>query len=47
MKFISTIAACSATLAFSGLAFAGPGDDIIANETCGSCPTATTPKKAR
>ena len=25
MKLIPTIAACSATLAFSGLAFAGPG----------------------
>jgi len=46
MKFISTIAACSATLAFSGLAFAGPGEDIIAKEKCGSCHTATTTKKA-
>ena len=46
MKLISTIAACSATLAFSGVAFAGPGEDIIAKEKCGSCHTATTTKKA-
>ena len=46
MKLIPTIAACSATLAFSGLAFAGPGEDIIAKEKCGSCHTATTTKKA-
>ena len=45
MKLISTIAACSATLAFSGLAFAGPAEDIIAKEKCGSCHTATTTKK--
>jgi len=31
MKSISTIFACSATLAFSGLAFAGPAEDIIAS----------------
>ena len=46
MKFIPTIVACSATLALSGLAFAGPGEDIIAKEKCGSCHTATTTKKA-
>ena len=46
MKLIPTIAACSATLALSGLAFAGPGEDIIAKEKCGSCHTATTTKKA-
>ena len=46
MKLISTIAACSVTLAFSGLAFAGPAEDIIAKEKCGSCHTATTTKKA-
>ena len=46
MKLISTIAACSATLALSGVAFAGPGEDIIAKEKCGSCHTATTTKKA-
>ena len=45
MKLISTIAACSATLAFSGLAFAGPAEDIIAKEKCGSCHTASTTKK--
>ena len=46
MKFIPTIVACSATLALSGLALAGPGEDIIAKEKCGSCHTATTTKKA-
>ena len=46
MKLIPTIAACSATLALSGLAFAGPGEDLIAKEKCGSCHTATTTKKA-
>ena len=46
MKLISTIAACSVTLAFSGLAFAGPAEDIIAKEKCGSCHTASTTKKA-
>ena len=46
MKLIPTIAVCSATLALSGLAFAGPGEDIIAKEKCGSCHTATTTKKA-
>ena len=46
MKLIPTIAACSATLAFSGLAFAGPGEDIMAKEKCSSCHTATTTKKA-
>ena len=45
MKLISTIAACSATLAFSGLALAGPAEDIIAKEKCGSCHTASTTKK--
>ena len=46
MKLIPTIAAFGATLAFSGLAFAGPAEDIIAKEKCGSCHTATTTKKA-
>ena len=46
MKFIPTIVACSATLALSGLAFAGAGEDVIAKEKCGSCHTATTTKKA-
>ena len=46
MKLIRTIATCGATLALSGLAFAGPGEDIIAKEKCGSCHTATTTKKA-
>ena len=30
MKLILTIAACGATLALSGTAFAGPAEDIIA-----------------
>ena len=46
MKLIPTIAAFGATLAFSGLAFAGPAEDIIAKEKCGSCHTAQTTKKA-
>ena len=46
MKLIPTLAACSATLALSGLAVAGPGEDLIAQEKCGSCHTATTTKKA-
>ena len=46
MKLIPTIATFSATLAFSGLAFAGPGEDIMAKEKCSSCHTATTTKKA-
>ena len=45
MKLIPTIAAFSATLAISGLAFAGPAEDIIAKEKCGSCHTASTTKK--
>ena len=44
MKLIS-IFACTATLAFSGLACAGPAEDIIAKEKCGSCHTASTTKK--
>jgi cytochrome c551/c552 len=46
MKLIPTIAACSATLALSGLAFAAPADDIITKEKCHNCHTATTTKKA-
>ena len=45
MKSIPTIAAFGATLALSGLAFAGPAEDIIAKEKCGSCHTASTTKK--
>ena len=45
MKLIPTIAAFSATLALSGLAFAGPAEDIIAKEKCASCHTSTTTKK--
>jgi len=46
MKLIPTIATFGVTLAFSSLAFAGPAEDIIAKEKCGSCHTATTTKKA-
>ena len=45
MRLIPAIATCSAALAFSGLAFAGPAEDIIAKEKCGSCHTASTTKK--
>ena len=45
MKLIPTLAACSVALALSGPAFAGPAEDIIAKEKCGSCHTATTTKK--
>jgi cytochrome c len=45
MKLILTIAACGATLALSGLAFAGPAEDIITKEKCGNCHTASTTKK--
>ena len=45
MKLILTIAACGATLALSGPAFAAPADDIITKEKCGSCHTSTTTKK--
>jgi cytochrome c len=46
MKLILKIAACGATLALSGLAFAGSAEDIITKDKCGSCHTATTTKKA-
>ena len=44
MKLFSTIAACSDTLAFCGLAVAGPAEDFIAKVKCGSCHTASTTK---
>lgn len=44
MKLIPTLAAC-AILGVSGVAFAGPAEDIIAKEKCGSCHTASTTKK--
>ena len=46
MKLIAIIGACGAALALSGVAFAGPGEDIIAKEKCGSFHTASTTKKA-
>lgn len=45
MKSIWTIAAGCAGLALSGLAFAGPAEDIIAKEKCTNCHTASTTKK--
>jgi len=44
MKLSLTLAAV-ASLMLAGNAFAGPAEDIIAKEKCGSCHTATTTKK--
>jgi cytochrome c len=44
-KLPFTFAAVAASFAFAGSAFAGPAEDIIAKEKCGSCHTATTTKK--
>ena len=38
--------AAAVSLAFASSAFAGPAEDIMAKEKCGSCHTATTTKKA-
>ena len=46
MKTLHTLVAAAAMLAVSGLAFAGPGEDLIAKEKCNKCHTATTTKKA-
>lgn len=45
MKLHLTLAAAAVSLAFAGNALAGPAEDIIAKEKCGSCHTATTTKK--
>jgi len=44
-KLQFTFAAAVASVAFAGSAFAGPAEDIIAKEKCGSCHTASTTKK--
>ena len=44
MKLSLTLAA-AASLLLAGNAFAGPAEDIIAKEKCGSCHTASTTKK--
>ncbi|HSC64864.1 MAG TPA: c-type cytochrome [Caldimonas sp.] len=44
-KFQFTFAAAVASVAFAGSALAGPAEDIISKEKCGSCHTATTTKK--
>lgn len=45
MKSTFAIAAAVAALAFSGTAYAGAGEDLIAKEKCSKCHTATTTKK--
>ncbi len=44
-KFQFTYAAAVVSVAFAGSALAGPAEDIIAKEKCGSCHTASTTKK--
>ncbi len=44
-KLSFTFAAAAVSFAFVGSAFAGPAEDIIAKEKCGSCHTAATTKK--
>jgi cytochrome c len=46
MKLPIAIAAAFASVALTGLAVAGPADDIIAKEKCSKCHTAQTTKKA-
>ena len=45
MKSTFAIAAAAAAFAFSGTAWAGPGEDLIAKEKCNKCHTAATTKK--
>ena len=45
MKTLHTLVAAAAMLAVSGLAFAGPGEDLIAKEKCNKCHTEKTTKK--
>ena len=45
MKLPFAIAAAFATVALAGPALAGPAEDIIAQEKCSKCHTATTTKK--
>ena len=42
---LSLTLAAALSLSLAGNAFAGPAEDIIAKEKCGSCHTATTIKK--
>ncbi len=42
---LSLTLAAAVSLSLAGNAFAGPAEDIIAKEKCGSCHTATTTKK--
>jgi cytochrome c551/c552 len=46
MRFPYAIAAAVATVALSGPAFAGKGEDLIEANACGKCHTATSTKKA-
>ena len=45
MKLTLSTAAAVFALAFSGTAFAGVGEDLIASNKCSKCHTATTTKK--
>jgi cytochrome c len=44
-KLLFPLAAAVVSVAFAGSALAGPAEDIIAKEKCGSCHTASTTKK--
>lgn len=45
MKLTLAIATAATALAFSGTAFAGAAEDLIAKGKCSKCHTATTTKK--
>ncbi len=45
MRKLPCLVATLAVLAFTGSAWAGAGEDIIAKEKCNKCHTATTTKK--
>jgi cytochrome c len=45
LKLLPTLFAAAALLATSGLAFAGPGEDLITKEKCNKCHTEKTTKK--
>jgi len=46
MRKLPSLLATLTVLAFTGSAWAGAGEDIIAKEKCNKCHTATTTKKA-
>ena len=46
MRKLPCLVATLAVLAFTGSAWAGAGEDMIASNKCGKCHTATTTKKA-